>query len=325
MEAKEMRKRDERAQNLRVVEVGEGAFLVESGKGKVFYKCMIGDETGRVCTCGDFQRHSDDESFLCKHLMAVEACMNNGGPEKREYLKRRQPKLNTDFIINLQGKDFVTYQGLLDLAHQKGLIRIETEILQYPTKDNGNTAVVSAVAESKLGDIYSDIGDANPTNCNSKIAKHIIRMASTRAKARALRDFSNVGITALEELGDLDEVIAEDAKNKATRKLSPRKTSAKSKDNSRNKTDAESEVNANTVPAEQPDNNDTDASKPDNVREIKPKMSEAQKRAIFNLSRRRGISVESLEEMAGEMYDVKVEELNSTDASSLIRHLQQAA
>ena len=27
--------------------------------------------------------------------------------------------LNEKFIINLQGKSYVTYEGLLDLAHQK--------------------------------------------------------------------------------------------------------------------------------------------------------------------------------------------------------------
>ena len=56
-----------------------------------------------------------------------------------------------------------------------------------------------------------------------------------------------------------------------------------------------------------------------------PAMSEAQKRAIYNLSRRRGVSVENLEEMSLEAYGVAVENLTSKDASAFIRNLQQAA
>jgi hypothetical protein len=54
-------------------------------------------------------------------------------------------------------------------------------------------------------------------------------------------------------------------------------------------------------------------------------MSEAQKRAIYNLSRRRGISVDELQKMALESYGVELEHLSSRDASTFIRSLQQAA
>ena len=56
-----------------------------------------------------------------------------------------------------------------------------------------------------------------------------------------------------------------------------------------------------------------------------PAMSEAQKRAIYKLSRRRGISVEDLEQMALDAYGLSVENLTSKDASAFIRNLQQAA
>ena len=55
------------------------------------------------------------------------------------------------------------------------------------------------------------------------------------------------------------------------------------------------------------------------------KMSEAQKRAIYNLSRRRGISVEELKKLAMEGYNVALEDLSSIDASKFIRQLQQSA
>jgi len=56
-----------------------------------------------------------------------------------------------------------------------------------------------------------------------------------------------------------------------------------------------------------------------------PRMSEAQKRAIYNLSRRRGISVEQLEQMVADAYACDLETLTSGDASAFIRQLQQAA
>ena len=42
-----------------------------------------------------------------------------------------------------------------------------------------------------------------------------------------------------------------------------------------------------------------------------PMMSEAQKRAIYNLSRRRGISVEQLEQMVADAYGCDLETLTS--------------
>ena len=57
--------------------------------------------------------------------------------------------LDPKFVITIEGKDFVTYTGLLHAAHQSGLVKVETEILQYPSAENDNTAVVRAVAEGK--------------------------------------------------------------------------------------------------------------------------------------------------------------------------------
>lgn len=108
--------------------------------------------------------------------------------------------INEKFIVNLKGKDFVTYEGLLDLAHQGELQEIKTELIQLPAKENGNQCIVKAVVIGP-NKHFEGYGDADPTNVNSMITRHIIRMAETRAKARALRDYTNVGMTAIEELG----------------------------------------------------------------------------------------------------------------------------
>jgi hypothetical protein len=115
--------------------------------------------------------------------------------------------INDKFIINLQGKSYVTYEGLLDIAHQKNLKSIVVELVQIPTAENNMTAICKATATTEDG-IFTDFGDASPQSVNSSIIPHIIRMASTRAKARALRDLTNVGMTAIEEL-TLNDNISE--------------------------------------------------------------------------------------------------------------------
>ena len=104
------------------------------------------------------------------------------------------------FIVNRQGRDAVLYAGLLDLAHRTGLKGITTKLLQAPAEANGWTAIVWAEVTTEAG-TYTGIGDANPQNVGRMVALHTIRMAETRAKARALRDALNVGGVCLEELG----------------------------------------------------------------------------------------------------------------------------
>jgi hypothetical protein len=332
MTPKEMQKRNGKSQQLRVIQVDTGSFYVESGDGKVAYKCLVTDEK-EMCTCLDYQKNAPtDPHFRCKHLMAVLNCAPEGA-EKKAFLKKRQPKLDERFIKNIERKDFVLYAGLLDLAHQKGMVSMEVEILQFPTKENGNMAICRAMVESKLGESFSDVGDADPTNCNNfKIQKHLLRMASTRAKARALRDFTNVGMTALEELGDVNEVLEDNPKvvSIGTKGLT-RKKDETTKNTGEPKTapetppapgkETEKTPKTKATKAQHPQNGNGTSSEPKTV----AKMSEAQKRAIYNLSRRRGISVEELKKLAMESYNVALEDLSSPDASKFIRQLQQSA
>lgn len=113
--------------------------------------------------------------------------------------------MREEFLITRQGKQFVLFAGLLDQAHGEGLRSIDTELLQVPDPENGNVAIVKATCEMEDGRRFSGIGDASPDNVGRNIAPHVIRMAETRAKARALRDAVNVGATALEELSDGDD------------------------------------------------------------------------------------------------------------------------
>lgn len=100
------------------------------------------------------------------------------------------------YVIQREGKDFALYAGLLDLAHERGLLSIKTVLVQLPTEANGNVAVMQATV--RLSDAqgvlrtFQGIGDAAPSNVNRMMAPHILRLAETRAKARALRDAVNV-------------------------------------------------------------------------------------------------------------------------------------
>ena len=142
---------------------------------------------------------------------------------------------------------------------------------------------------------------------------------------------TNIGMTCLEELADFNEVIGEPATAKKAKKTSPKKTQEnKTKTESTKGQEPKGQTTSKTKAQDKPeetqsnqDNSGNGSNGSDN--DSKPTMSEAQKRAIYNLSRRRGISVEELETMSNEMYGVPLEVLNASDASAFIRHLQQAA
>ena len=146
----------------------------------------------------------------------------NGNPTQAE---TTTPKLNERFIQKIKGREFCLYAGLLDLAHQHGLQKLEVELIQTPSETNNHTTICKATATKTGGSVFSDIGDADSSNVNSMIAPHIIRMASTRAKARCLRDMTNIGFTCLEELGDMEDVSEQNHQQNHSRNNNSKKYS----------------------------------------------------------------------------------------------------
>jgi len=98
------------------------------------------------------------------------------------------------------GRDGVAYAELLARAHNEGLKSVATEVLLQPSDQNGRLCIIKAAVETEKGH-FEGIGDADPTSVEEQFAPHLIRVAETRAKARALRDAVNVGIVSFEELG----------------------------------------------------------------------------------------------------------------------------
>ena len=101
-------------------------------------------------------------------------------------------------VVLIQGKPFVRYVGLLQMAPERGL---QSLTAAWPDND-AERSLAPAVAPFQDGRRFEESGDATPANTNRKVAVHFRRVALTRAKARVLRDALGVDLGAVEELSD---------------------------------------------------------------------------------------------------------------------------
>jgi hypothetical protein len=104
--------------------------------------------------------------------------------------------LPPQFLVTIQGKQFVTHHGLLALATQQGLLSLSAQFISVTAE----LALAEAPAMFHDGRTFTEAADSTPTNVNSRIKPHFPRMALTRAKARALRDGLNLAYVCAEEL-----------------------------------------------------------------------------------------------------------------------------
>lgn len=114
------------------------------------------------------------------------------------------------YVISRQGRDFVLYDGLVAGLHavSRGFFVVDTRLEQIPAAGNGQVAVVSAqvrILDPEAPEITlraaSGVADASADNVSKQMATALLRMAETRAKARALRDLLGVKMVSFEELG----------------------------------------------------------------------------------------------------------------------------
>jgi len=199
-------------------------------------------------------------------------------------------------------KEVVTYQGLLQKAHEEGLARVKTELLQIPTQDNAQVAIAKAEVETSRG-VFEGLGDASPENVNSFIIPHLIRMAETRAKARALRDAVNVGVVSFEELegdGFPTEAFEPGAGT-------PTPTTRNSRSTRSRPSTTSGRIVLGVVPGAG-NGNDT--------------MTEAQRRYLFRILAGQGIQGEAAHEYLKDQLGVdELAQVTKTDATALIDRL----
>ena len=125
---------------------------------------------------------------------------------------RGDEALDPSLMYVAHGKAVPTYGALLELAHKCGLSGIRTTLVQAPAPTNGGLAIVHATAVFVVDGAFADytgLGDASIGNVGRAVAGHIVRVAETRAKARALRDALCITDAAIEEMGGGD-LVGED-------------------------------------------------------------------------------------------------------------------
>jgi len=153
-----------------------------------------------ACNCEDAAYRA--EGGLCQHRLAV-------GLVRRAHELMHKPvilpedeappsRIDPRFLVHLHGKPFIQYQGLLALAHERGLVSLKAHFVTVTPE----LALAEAEAVFRDGREFAEASDATPGNVAPTVKLYYPRVALTRAKARCLRTALNIGMVALEELGE---------------------------------------------------------------------------------------------------------------------------
>ena len=107
------------------------------------------------------------------------------------------PTIPAEHLVQIQGKPFVKFAGLLQLAHQRGLQALRADW----TYNDATLSLAHAVAVFPFGTLERAGMPRRPIAAKT-VAVHFRRVALTRAKARVLRDALGLDAVAVEELGE---------------------------------------------------------------------------------------------------------------------------
>ena len=117
--------------------------------------------------------------------------------ENKSRPKEKSEKKPSKNIINIKGKDFMTYEGLLNKAHEKG--KFDMTITESWVSEDMKMAwcKVRLLAQ---GQTFDGFGSSTPDNTGLMTQSHPVEMSHTRAKGRAFRDYLNIGQAMAEEI-----------------------------------------------------------------------------------------------------------------------------
>ncbi len=204
-----------------------------------------------------------------------------------------------------EGKDGVAYADLLARAHTEGLKSIATEVLLQPSDQNGRLCIIKAAVETERGH-FEGIGDADPTSVEEQFAPHLIRVAETRAKARALRDAVNVGIVSFEELDGVRPNGSGGSPGPGATPPRPSRPARNASPPARSRTNGQARSPRASTNGEP--------------------MSEAQRRYLFRILAGQGYQREAAEERLKDIFEVSaLTEITKVAATKMIDELLQTS
>ncbi len=117
---------------------------------------------------------------------------------KSDAPKAQGSKSKKDHIVNISGKNFMTYEGLLKLAHEKKEGFSMAITASFVSEDMKRAWCQVRLTTKEQ--VFDGFGSSTPENTGTMTQTHPVEMAHTRAKGRALRDYLNIGMVMAEEL-----------------------------------------------------------------------------------------------------------------------------
>jgi hypothetical protein len=146
-------------------------------------------------------------SFRCNARLAREHWgLNHRATlrELKELTVRHSLSIAAGDLQLLDGRLYVTHSGLLRIASRNRCRSIETAVQENLSDPAAGRWVFKATVIKRASSSgFVAYGDADPTNVSPLVRGAELRVAETRATARALRKAYGIGLCSIEELGAL--------------------------------------------------------------------------------------------------------------------------